>query len=58
MPHPNKNNNNNNNNKKKKMMMEKFRYFTKYRKLLKQLSKVPALVSIAKQHLKDIPKGF
>ena len=54
MPRPNKNNNNNN----KKKIMEKFGYFTKYWKLLKQLSKVPALVPIAKQHLKDIPKGF
>ena len=47
---------NKNNNKKKKM--EKFRYFTKCRKLLKQLSKVPAIVQITKQHLKDILKGF
>ena len=29
-----------------------------FRKLLKQLSKVPAIVRITKQHLKDILKGF
>ena len=51
---PNKDNNNN----KKKKKMEKFRYFTKCQKLLKQLSKVPAIVQITKQHLKDILKGF
>ena len=49
-------NNNNNNNEKKKM--EKFGYFTKCQKLLKQLSKVPTIVQITKQHLKDILKGF
>ena len=38
--------------------MEKFWYFTKCRKLLKQLSKVPANVQITKQHLKDILKRF
>ena len=38
--------------------MEKFQYFTKCRKLLKQLSKVLANVQITKQHLKDILKGF
>ena len=38
--------------------MEKFGYFTKCQKLLKQLSKVPAIVRITKQHLKDIFKGF
>ena len=51
---PNKNNNNITNNKK----MEKFGYYTKCQKLLKQLSKVPAIVQITKQHLKDILKGF
>ena len=38
--------------------MEKFVYFTKCRKLLKQFSKVLAIVQITKQHLKDILKGF
>ena len=33
-------------------------YFAKCRKLLKQLSKVPSIVRITKQHLKDILKGF
>ena len=47
--------NKNNNNKKK---MEKFGYIAKCQKLLKQLSKVPAIVRITKQHLKDILKGF
>ena len=53
---PNKNNNNNNNKKKKKKKkkMEKFGYFTECQKLLKQLSKVPAIVRITKQYLKDI----
>ena len=46
--------NKNNNNKK----MEKFGYSTKCRKLLKQLSTVPAIIQITKQHLKDILKGF
>ena len=44
----------NKNNKK----MEKFGYFTKCRNILKQLSTVPAIVWITKQHLKDILKGF
>ena len=57
--HPSKNNNDNNNNKKKKKKkMEKFKYFTKCRKLLKQLSKVPAIVRVTKQYFKDILKGF
>ena len=43
-------------NKNKKM--EKFGYIAKCRKLLKRLSKVPAIVRITKQHLKDILKGF
>ena len=38
--------------------MEKFGYFAKCQKLLKQLSKFPAIVQITKQHLKDILKGF
>ena len=54
---PNKNNNNNNN-KKKKKKMEKFGYIAKCRKLLKRLSKVPAIVQITKQHLKNILQGF
>ena len=33
-------------------------YFAKCQKLLKQLSKVQAIVRITKQHLRDILKGF
>ena len=55
LPNKNNNNNNNNNNKKK---MEKFAYIAKCRKLLKRLSKVPAIIRITKQHLKGILKGF
>ena len=56
---PNNNNNNNNNKKKKKKKkMEKFGYIAKCQKLLKRLSKVPAIVQITKQHLKDILKDF
>ena len=49
---------NKNNNKKKKKKMEKFGYIAKCRKLLKRLSKVPAIIRITKQHLKGILKGF
>ena len=52
----NPNKNKNNNNKKK---MENYGCFIKCQKLLiKQLSAVPAIVRITKQHLKDILKGF
>ena len=53
---PNKNNNNNNNYYYYKM--EKFEYFTKCQKLLKQLSKALVIVQITKQHLKDILEDF
>ena len=46
------------NKNRKKKKMEKSGILQKCRKLLKQLSKVPAIVRITKQHLKDIFKGF